>query len=147
MRDGCIEQQGSLRHLYRRSQFAFVANFIAESNILDAVLEKNDATFRIKLGDAVIDLPNCDEATREGAIKLSLRPEMFMLKKEGNPTTEQTGIILQSTYIGPVIEYNIETAIGKIFIIATATGIRFQADDQVFLHFHPEELIILPEEN
>ncbi len=147
MRDGCIEQQGSPRDLYRRPQSAFVANFIGESNIVDAVLEKNGAAFRIKLGEAVIDLPDCDETTRQGAIKLSLRPEMFMLKKEGNPTTELAGTILQSAYMGPVIEYNIETAIGKIFTTATATGSRFQPGDQVFLHFHPEELIILPEEN
>lgn len=146
MREGVIEQHGPPRDLYRRPKSAFVANFIGESNIIDATLVKHGDTFTIQLGEATIELPAPNAVNREGAIKLSLRPEMFMLKKEGNPATEVAGSIIQSAYMGPVIEYNIETAMGEIFTTATAIGKQFSPGDRVYLHFHPEELIILPEE-
>ncbi|MEN8199567.1 MAG: ATP-binding cassette domain-containing protein [Thermodesulfobacteriota bacterium] len=146
MREGVIEQHGAPRDLYRRPQSAFVANFIGESNIVDAMLEKVGDTFRIKLGEATIDLPENGAATREGPTRLSLRPEMFMLKEEGDPQTAVAGKILQSAYMGPVVEYNIKTAVGEIFTTAAAIGKQFNPGDRIFLHFHPEELIILPEE-
>ncbi len=146
MREGDIEQQGPPKDLYRRPSSAFVANFIGESNVVSAQLEKDGESFRIKLGEAIIDLPENRITARPGDIKLSLRPEMFRLKEAGDPATEVAGEIVQSAYMGPVIEYNIKTAMGEIFTTATATGREFKPGDRVFLHLHPEELIILPEE-
>lgn len=145
MRKGAIEQQGPPRDLYRRPKTAFVANFIGESNVVEATLEFSDTSATIRLGESSIDLGTRDIVNPPGKIKLSLRPEMFRLRKKGNPAVDVRGTIAHSSYMGPVIEYLIATPVGELFTTALAGEQQFEPGEKVFLHLHPDELIILPE--
>jgi iron(III) transport system ATP-binding protein len=74
--EGKIEQQGPPKSLYHHPKTAFVANFIGESNVVDATLEKDGNRKWVVLGDTRILLPMGRKVpAREGPIKISLRPE------------------------------------------------------------------------
>ena len=144
MNNGAIEQQGPPRALYRRPNSAFVANFIGESNVVEATLQKG-ATTTILLGDTCIDLGTREVKNKPGTIQLSLRPEMFKLRTDGDSTIHLPGTITHSSYMGPVIEYLISTPIGELFTTASANMEQYQAGDKVYLHLNPDELIVLPD--
>jgi iron(III) transport system ATP-binding protein len=147
MNNGAIEQQGPPRDLYRRPNSAFVANFIGESNVVEATLEVQDGTANIRLGESSIDLGDRKIDNRPGRIKLSLRPEMFRLRRDGNPRHHVEGTVTHSSYMGPVIEYLISTPVGELFTTTSAGEEQFEPGQQVFLHLHPDELILLPEDS
>lgn len=57
------------------------------------------------------------------------------------------GTIAHSAYVGAVVEYFISTPIGELFTTAPVSEEQYAPSRKVFLHFHPDELIILPETN
>jgi iron(III) transport system ATP-binding protein len=144
MKGGAIEQQGSPRDLYRRPESAFVANFIGESNVVDGVLELDGERSAVILGDARVELGERKIDNPPGKIQLSLRPEMFRLKEEGEEGRHLRGTIAHSAYVGAVVEYLISTSVGDLFTTAPASMGQFSPGKEVFLHFNPDELIILP---
>ena len=143
--EGKIEQQGPPKSLYHHPKTAFVANFIGESNVVDATLEKDGNRKWVVLGDTRILLPMGRKVpAREGPIKISLRPEMVHIKSESSSGTAIEGIVSQSAYMGSVIEYTINTTVGNLFTRAPAYHEQYQPNDKVYLHIHPEELILIP---
>ena len=144
MNNGAIEQQGPPRALYRRPNSAFVANFIGESNVVEATLEKG-ATTTILLGETCINLGTRKVKNKPGTIQLSLRPEMFKLRTDGDPKKHLPGTITHSSYMGPVIEYLISTPIGELFTTASANMDQYEKGEEIFLHINPDELILLPD--
>jgi iron(III) transport system ATP-binding protein len=142
---GRVEQQGPPKSLYHRPVTAFVANFIGESNVVDAIIENDGESEWAVFGDARIRLPTDKSApARQGPVKLSLRPEMLDIKSEGSTDGALEGIISHSAYMGPVIEYSIETKVGSLFIRAPAHREQYQPNDKVNLHIRPDELIVIP---
>ncbi len=147
MNNGSIEQQGAPKDLYRRPKSSFVANFIGESNVVEADLEEDDSGTVIRLHDTVIPLGKRQIDNKLGKVKLSLRPEMFQLSQEGDKAKNLPGKISHSSYMGPVTEYLIATPIGELFTTTPGGGIQYEPGSEVFLHLDPEELIILPDED
>jgi iron(III) transport system ATP-binding protein len=144
MNKGAIEQQGTPRDLYKKPLSPFVANFIGESNVVDAELMLRDDQGMVRIGDCTIELGTRKVDASPGKIKLSLRPEMFQINEEGDPQSDVEGVIAHTSYMGPVIEYLIETPVGELFTTAPAKDIQYQPGRKVYLHLHPDELIILP---
>jgi iron(III) transport system ATP-binding protein len=147
MRQGTIEQQGPPQSLYHCPETTFVANFIGESNVVDAELKGEGAGRQIVFGDAVINVSDGKTINhKNGPVKLSLRPEVLEIKP-GTETSPQAlaGVIIQSAYMGPVIEYSIETAVGVLFTRAPAYVGRFQPAEKVCVRIRPDEIIIIPD--
>jgi len=145
MSNARIEQKGPPEALYHRPATVFVANFIGESNVVDAVLEMEGNHRWVVLGDVRIQLPQDKEVLHEpGPVKLSLRPEILHIRNEGAPGTLK-GTVSQSAYMGPVFEYTIDTPAGSLFTRAPAYREQYRPKDQVFVHIRPEELILIPD--
>ena len=147
MNDGAVEQQGTPRDLYQRPSSAFVANFIGDSNVVEAILEVTGKSSAILLGETRIELGERKVVNKPGKILLSLRPEMFQLQETGDKKQHVIGTIAHSAYVGAVIEYFIATPVGDLFTTTPASKEQYKKGREVFLHFHPDELIILPETN
>ena len=146
MRKGTIEQQGPPQSLYHYPETAFVANFIGESNVVDAELRGEGKSRQLFLGDAEINIAKGKKTTQlNGPVKLSLRPEVLEIapKEETSPEA-LSGMIVQSAYMGPVIEYSIETKAGLLFTRAPAYAGQFQTEEEVCVRIRPEEIIIIP---
>jgi iron(III) transport system ATP-binding protein len=147
MRQGTIEQQGPPQSLYHCPETTFVANFIGESNVVDAELKGEGQGRQIVFGDAVINVSDGKTIKhKNGPVKLSLRPEVLEIKP-GAETSPQAlaGVIIQSAYMGPVIEYSIETAVGVLFTRAPAYVGQFQPTEKVCVRIRPDEIIIIPD--
>ena len=147
MRQGTIEQQGPPQSLYHCPETTFVANFIGESNVVNAELKGEGAGRQIVFGDAVINVSDGKTIKhKNGPVKLSLRPEVLEIKP-GTETSPQAlaGVIIQSAYMGPVIEYSIETAVGVLFTRAPAYVGQFQPTEKVCVRIRPDEIIIIPD--
>jgi iron(III) transport system ATP-binding protein len=143
--EGKIEQQGPPKSLYHLPKTAFVANFIGESNVIDATLERDGNSKWVVLGDTRVQLPMGKKVpAQEGPIKISLRPEMMHIKSESKSDIAIEGIVSHSAYMGPVMEYSINTKVGSLFTRAPAYQEQYQPDDKVYLHINPEELILIP---
>ena len=129
--EGKIEQQGPPKSLYHLPQTAFVANFIGESNVIDATLEKEAAERQL----AAVDLAVPGRAAVQ---------QIVHIKSESQSDTAIEGIVSQSAYMGSVIEYSINTKVGSLFTRAPAYHEQYQPNDKVYLHVNPEELIVIP---
>ncbi len=147
MREGAVEQKGPPQSLYHSPQTAFVANFIGESNVVDAELQDSESDPKIIIGDAVIPLSLKSRETRKaGPVKLSLRPEVLQLLPETEKSPQHlSGVIVQSAYMGPVLEYSIETKAGALFTRAPAYAGQYRPKDKVCLRIRSEEIIIIPD--
>ena len=147
MRNGSIEQKGPPQSLYHRPETAFVANFIGESNVVDAVIRGEEQNRQIVIGDAEITMSGANQPTQpNGPVKLSLRPEVLeVLPKNESSPQDLTGVIFQSAYMGPIIEYSIKTNAGDLFTRAPAYKGQFQTKEEVGVRIHPEEIIIIPD--
>ena len=147
MRQGTIEQQGPPQSLYHCPETTFVANFIGESNVVNAELKGEGQGRQIVFGDAVINVSDGKTIKhKNGPVKLSLRPEVLEIKPVAETSPQAlAGVIIQSAYMGPVIEYSIETAVGVLFTRAPAYAGQFQTEQEVCVRIRPDEIIIIPD--
>jgi len=146
MSNAQIEQKGPPKALYHQPETVFVANFIGESNVVDAVLEIDGSTKWVVLGDVRIQLPPDKEVPHhQGPVKLSLRPEILHIRAEDAPGNALKGTVSQSAYMGPVFEYTLDTPVGSLFTRAPADNEQYRPKDKVSVHIRPEELIVIPD--
>jgi len=147
MKDGAIEQQGPPRSLYHKPETPFVANFIGESNVVKGALSSKGDNKVISFGDASIEMPVTEQTDHpDGPVSLSLRPEVIEVVPRSEATAESlSGVIKQNAYMGPVIEYTIDTESGQLFTRAPAYAGIFEAGEEVSVRVRPDEIIVIPE--
>jgi len=147
MKDGKILQKGPPRSLYHRPESAFVANFIGESNVVDAELVNGTPGHMVELGGIMLALPDDMYIPAEpGPVKLSLRPEILHIeaRSEGQDHACLDGEVSESAYMGPVIEYSVKTAVGELFTRGPAYETQHLKGDQVRIRIRPDEIIVIP---
>lgn len=144
MKDGIVQQVGTPRSIYHRPANIFVATFIGNSNILDGNLVKKDGKYVLMIGSCEITAANLDASLcREGTVKLSVRPEEFLVKK----TKEHNclnGTVAASTFLGTNTHYNIKLETGDtIKIVQESQEIDFlEQGDSVSLGLNMEKINI-----
>jgi spermidine/putrescine transport system ATP-binding protein len=115
MRAGRVEQIGSPVELYEHPRTEFVANFLGQSNLLDATVRSREGdhalvdvhgtTLRVPVGDV-----------RAGtAVRVGVRPEKIDLVADGGDDHHDQrnalpGTVVDSSFIGVSIQYVVRTA-------------------------------------
>ncbi|MFV0300807.1 MAG: ABC transporter ATP-binding protein [Paracoccus sp. (in: a-proteobacteria)] len=113
MKDGMIAQDGPPRDLYEAPASEFIADFIGEANVMDCqVLSVEGDQARIRAGGAEIDLPARGAAP--GPARLAVRPGAFNVAREGEGLE---GTVATVAYLGDHIEYEIDSAAGRLFVV------------------------------
>ncbi|MDU7471525.1 MAG: TOBE domain-containing protein, partial [Serratia marcescens] len=122
MREGRIEQDGTPREIYEEPKNLFVASFIGEINIFDAVvLQRLDAQ-RVRANvegrecDIYADLP----AEPGQKLKVLLRPEDLRVE-EVNDSAQHDGLIgyvRERNYKGMTLESVVELESGKTVMVS-----------------------------
>lgn len=100
MNFGKIQQLGTPREIYHRPANTFVASFIGRTNIINGMLSQSDGVAVITLANGyTFEYPalNGVEAQK---VKVSVRPEDFVLHPEGMNIT-----VRDSVYLGLTTEY------------------------------------------
>jgi len=144
MNNGQIEQIGTPTEIYRRPRTRFVADFIGRANFVKGTLldRRNGHLVLSALGTPLTVPAPCDQ-TISDTVTLVIRPEMVHL----NPNEGQvTGIVRRSTYLGHIVEYDVEVA-GQVLALVEHdprhTTI-YAEGDTVWLQFLEDCLYVLP---
>jgi len=143
MSNAVIAQEGTPRDLYEQPANLFVADFIGDSNIVDAeVMTVSGERASVRLGPLTLDLP-ARGVTKPGAAKLAVRPEAVQIATEegdsGLPAT-----VARAAYLGGHMEYSLQTASGTFFVIDGAVGRPLAVGSSVSISFRDFGLTLLP---
>jgi iron(III) transport system ATP-binding protein len=127
MSNARIAQTGTPRDLYEAPASRFVAEFIGDSNLVDAsILSVSGERAQVMLGPLKLDLPN--RGMPPGAVKLALRPEALGIDAPGKGIAAK---IAKAAYLGKHMEYTLQTDIGELFVVARDVTTPYRAGDSV----------------
>jgi iron(III) transport system ATP-binding protein len=114
MHEGRVVQCGSPEELYERPRTEFVAAFMGEAGVFDAVCT---ADRRVWLGPLEVA---GNHAAQPGPVRVAVRPEAWRL----GPATASglAGSVLRHTYVGRAIEYILATPIGPVLAFSPHTA-------------------------
>ncbi|MBK7857281.1 MAG: ABC transporter ATP-binding protein [Archangiaceae bacterium] len=118
-----VVQEGTPRELYETPKTRFVADFMGESNIVEAQVKSG----RIELGKLSLPTTRAD-----GPVQLAIRPHAIQLAP-GNDATVQ-----RATYLGDHLEYDVESPLGRLFVVSHALSAPLKAGDKVSVTLQPE---------
>lgn len=123
MSAGRLQQLGSPADIYTRPASCFVADFIGDTNILDAELighEDESAIIRFGSGPE-IRASIADQDHAAGPIHVALQPEAVTLVAEDDPGALLHGTIFDRTYFGGGFQLQVRLDNGSI-VRANITG-------------------------
>jgi iron(III) transport system ATP-binding protein len=136
MRAGAIEQAGPPRALYERPANAFVAGFMGEGRVYDAVAA---ADGRVRIG-SVLEVPGA--TAPPGALRVMVRPHAWRVLAPSS--TGLAARVVRSAYLGRCVEYTFDSDIGPAFAVSNRTGRRHEAGAPVTLALAADGVIVLP---
>ncbi|MEO5845405.1 MAG: ABC transporter ATP-binding protein, partial [Caldimonas sp.] len=125
MERGRIAQAGTPRELYESPRSEFVAGFMGEAMLFDA-LALPDGT--IRLGPLVLR-PASPPAP--GKTRLAVRPEAWLVRAAGAGALEAT--VAKTAYLGSSRETTFDTELGPIFVVSADEGSAMKAGDAASL--------------
>ncbi len=111
LRSGKIMQVGTPRELYRSPKTRFVAEFLGETNLIEAQpVDTTDhaSTYQVQAGQFLgPQHTGTNIETNAEQRLLSIRPEAIRLRKDGEPNT-LPGKLLDTTYLGETAQHLVE---------------------------------------
>jgi iron(III) transport system ATP-binding protein len=143
MRQGQIEQIGPPRAVYRSPANRFVADFIGETNWLEAeVMAVSGGEMHLRTECAAFATPPVEGLAPGDRAWLGLRPEAIRIGSNGVNSFE--AVIRQVTYLGEIDRYELQLSSGALLhaseqnpVEARGTGTRLS------LHVRPEDCLVL----
>jgi putative spermidine/putrescine transport system ATP-binding protein len=115
MNNGRIEQIGTPQELYFRPRSVFVAQFLGESNILDATVRQAGETMTLAGPDGLVLGARGDGATAGEAVKVIVRPERLRLLSEHEAAENSaTGTLRETVFAGGVTRYFVALRDGSV---------------------------------
>ncbi|MBJ3815458.1 spermidine/putrescine ABC transporter ATP-binding protein PotA [Shimwellia pseudoproteus] len=142
MRDGRIEQDGTPREIYEEPKNLFVASFIGEINIFDAVVLERVDEQRVR---ANVEGRECfiyvNFPVYPGQkLHVLLRPEDLRVEEVNhqNDVEELVGYVRERNYKGMTLESTVELESGKIVMVSEF----FNEDDPDFDHSLDQKMAV-----
>jgi iron(III) transport system ATP-binding protein len=129
MDHGRIAQAGTPRELYERPGSEFVAGFMGEAVLFDA-LALADGT--IRLGPIVVR-PTVPRLP--GKARLAIRPEAWQVRAPGAGALAAT--VARTAYLGRARETTFDTELGPIFVVSADEGSAIKRGDAASLDLGP----------
>ncbi|WP_062235463.1 ABC transporter ATP-binding protein [Aureimonas sp. N4] len=141
MKSGEIAQAGSPRELYETPASSFIADFIGEANVVPCeVARAGDGGLEARLGG--LRHPIRAATAREGAAQLAIRPNAITL---GEPRPDRLdGRVASAAYLGDHIEYEVETALGRLFVVDTAIETVRPVSSAIGIGLHERGVALIP---
>ncbi|MEO8242706.1 MAG: ABC transporter ATP-binding protein [bacterium] len=139
MRAGKVEQIGSPRDIYRKPKTRFVAEFIGETNLLPARVNRvGGDTADIVLAGQAVTVP-AGNLRAEMAVTAVIRPTDFILGSHGI-----AGTVRRAVYLGADLHLKITPDDGpELTVVARDTSRAPGEGDRVHLSFDPAQVHLL----
>jgi iron(III) transport system ATP-binding protein len=147
MRAGQLVEQGTPEDLYRRPGSRFVAEFLGETNILQATPSSHEqnvssATFQTPAGPLVAAKTGSDFKPGQPAL-LSIRPEAIRFTSVDRASLK--GTITGRVYLGEQAHYEVKLGSGTQLRVAISNpGRTSLLDGIVGLEIDPEDVVVMP---
>ena len=133
---GRIAQAGTPAELYERPGSEFVAGFMGEAMLFDAVATADGS---VRLGPLVL---RPDAAIDAGVVRVAVRPSAWQVLGPG--IGELAAAVAKSAYLGGHREYTFETALGPIFVATATDGVLLQPGTAASLRLRGHGVSVLP---
>ena len=136
LKDGRIQQIGTPEDIYNEPKNAFVADFIGESNIVDAIMKK----------DRLVNFHGRDfECVDEGfeknePVDVVLRPEDIVLTAEDDPKAMLQGEVVSLTFKG--VHYEMWVQLGEDYFLIQSTEM-FEVGSRVGVYIRPDLIHVM----
>ena len=140
---GIIEQLDTPTNIYMKPKTLFVADFIGEANIIEALVESVDEEkITVKIfDDNDLVIKTSEKFNKGEKIKLIIRPENVNLSKNSN--SDIKGIITDITYVGDNTKV-VVNAFEKYDIKASITEeSKFKENEEVYIKFDTKYIVPL----
>jgi spermidine/putrescine transport system ATP-binding protein len=122
MHRGVLEQLGPPRDVYHRPRTLFVADFVGASNRFPATITDRlpDGRLRADLGPlGVVETGGADDLQPGAAAVGIVRPES--MTPDGPDAVGVTGTVLDVAYLGPQVQYALDTgATGRVIALVSS---------------------------
>jgi len=125
MQRGKVAQAGTPRELYERPESEFVAGFMGEAVLFEAIALA-DGTLR--LGPLAIRPAS---AVAPGKVRIAIRPEAWQVLAPGVGALAAT--VAKTAYLGSARETTFDTELGPIFVASADRGSAMKAGDAASL--------------
>jgi iron(III) transport system ATP-binding protein len=143
MQNGRIAQDGTPVELYEQPASLFVADFIGDANLVDAVvIEERGERGLVRVGGIDIDLPRRNAP--KGPVKLAIRPEAIALHGAKPAEPALAGRVTKASYLGKHLEYSIETPIGALFVVDRVRAKPLVIGNDAWMTFTEKGAIVVP---
>ncbi len=150
MNHGRIEQVGTPQELYFRPRSVFAAEFLGESNILDATVTESGSTIRLTASDGLALQARHDDGVAPptgAAVKVVVRPESLrLLGAEETSDNVATGVLKDPVFVGGISRYFVTLPGGTRLSIKqlTVDGVVACAGDTVRIGWSAAHTLVLP---
>ncbi len=159
MRDGRIDQLGSAEELYERPRTQFVANFLGNSNLVDAKLLASDgplAEFDADGGTRLRAPASAVSGLSTSQLRVGVRPEKMTLAA-ANGGSAQSGLnalfghVTEQAYIGLATQYLVRSDGGaelQVFVQNSGSvSSSFAQGERVVVTWAPENTFVVERED
>ncbi len=143
---GRIEQIGTPEELYERPNNPFVANFIGESNLFEAGVEKMDGEWMVCRGEAFsCKVKTPERATLGQHVRLVVRPEKIFFLQGIESGESIKGKIEEVIYVGEMTKYRVRIGEQSVHVKRQNRWgeMRYREGDLASLGWNPEDVRIL----
>ncbi len=150
MNRGGLAQLGSPDDIYERPASLFVAEFVGRINKLPCEIEARD---RVRVAGMSL---RCDSrGLSAGRGVAALRPHRIHLTADrdlslvNSATNAVKGLICHATYIGDIVQYDVQIADGQILKVEQHTqgsGLRHHQGDSVLCEWAPHDMLVFAED-
>jgi putative spermidine/putrescine transport system ATP-binding protein len=145
MAGGKLAQLGTPAEIYEKPASLFVAEFVGRANVIDCEIVGRD---QARIGDLVY---RCDtKGLSCGKAKAAIRPHRVSLTPDrdralvSNATNSARGRIVRATYIGDIVQYDVEIsgATLKVEAPTASAGHAFRIDDTLLCEWKPQDMSV-----
>jgi len=153
MRRGRVMQTGAPRWLYGRPQSRFVADFLGETNFINAEVTSAEAgrvVLETTAGTRLASVAFDESTPRGGNVTCSIRPEALRILENDHATRHEENVFegrrIQTIFLGEMAQHVVEVddeITLKVFELNPPHDPRHT--DTMRLAVDPEEVVILPD--
>ncbi|WP_051180045.1 ABC transporter ATP-binding protein [Nocardia concava] len=150
MNGGRLEQSGAPQQIYDFPATAFVANFLGQSNLLEATATGGEDTVGLDVHGHRLSIPASRCRVTSGEALLGIRPEKLGLAADSADVPagrEQIpGVVTDTIFLGVSTQYLVKSRWGQemcAHVPNTGAGTVLAPGTQVSVHWSPEHAFLL----
>lgn len=149
MNKGKIEQIGSPFEIYNYPRTKFVADFIGSINFIESKVEKvSVSTVTVNIFNKEFDILYEEAKMEPGAeVLVIIRPETIKICPKTE--TNLSGVVNRATYLGPIVEYEIDMEEGIRILVVDYNPRRkkiYREEEEIGIKLSSEHLYLVPKE-